>query len=273
MSVPPGAYGFSFHGIEGPLLAECPPDWPQIEIRQRQEAPHPVTRAFTDTRVEFPLIDGGSVVIDRDPARGTYRVPDILSGEELAHPYLVPVAAVHAYWADYETFHAGGFVADGRVWAILASREGGKSSLLAALCTAGFGIVSDDLIVTGHGQVFAGPRSIDLRRDAVPHFPGTRSLGMTGQRPRWRLDPGEVAPELPLGGWLMLAWGDTAQAQRVEPKARISRLAASRALKGPVRNPRQLLTLAARPMWIVTRPRGWDRMGQVLDLIQTTISR
>jgi hypothetical protein len=164
------------------------------------------------------------------------------------------------------------FVAAGKAWAIMASRRGGKSSLLAALSGADFQIVSDDLIVTDEERVFAGPRSVDLREDAVDHFPTIRSLGVAGRRDRWRLDPGEVAPEIPLGGWMTLKWGEHFGARRIEPAERIRLLAEGRTLRGPARGPGALHRLAARPMWEITRPRGWDRMDQVLSLVLETVT-
>ena len=267
-----GAYGFSFSGVDGPLLESFPKSWPETDIRQQLGAEDAVSRSLADLEAEFPLLDGGSVLVRRDPRCGVYRVPSMLSSDEIAHPYLVPVAAVHAYWNGYATFHAGGFIVDGKVWAILASRRGGKSSLLAALAKAGYGIVSDDLVVTDEERVFSGPRSIDLREDAVPNFPGTRSLGMAGRRPRWRLEPGDVPSELPLAGWLTLDWSDEMAMWKVEPGERIRLLAESRSLKGPAVDPSQFLRLTGKPMWTVGRPRGWELMDQTLNLLLETIS-
>ncbi len=267
-----GAYGFRFCGIEGPLLDEFPDSWPAVNVRQVLQTAGPVALSIDDSRAEVPLFNGGNVEVLRDPPAGTYYLSSLIPPDELAHPYLVPVAAVHALWNGYETLHAGGFVVNNRAWAVLASRRGGKSSLLAALSVAGFDIVSDDLIVTDSERVFAGPRSIDLRPDAVPHFPVTRSLGVAGRRPRWRVDPGSVPPEIPLGGWLTLHWGEEFKARRIEIGERIKLLAESRTLKGPNPDPGLMLRLAAKPMWAITRPRGWGQMGKVLDLILETVS-
>jgi hypothetical protein len=266
-----GAYGFGFAGVTGPLLDRFPSSWPKVVIRQELDSPPPVLRSLDDSRAEFPLLDGGSVVVHRDPPDGIYHLPHALSPDELAHPYLAPVAAVHAHWNGLDTFHAGGFVVNGRAWAILASKEGGKSSLLAALSVAGFDILSDDLTVTDGKRVFAGPRSIDLRRDAAAQFPSTRNLGVAGRRQRWRVDLGSVEPEVPLAGWLTLQWGKRLEAQRVEPADRFRMLTKNRSLALATPDPHRLLELVARTMWTITRPRGWDRMGQVLELISEKI--
>lgn len=270
MSGVPGAYGFRFPGVAGPLLANAPSTWPIVAVRQQIGAGEEPQRYLDDTQAEFPLVDGGSVVVDREPAAGTYRVAAELDPDALAHPYLAPVAAVHAHWHGFETFHAGGFVVDGRAWAVMATREGGKSSLLAALALAGLPIVSDDLIVADQHRVFAGPRSIDLREDAVAHFPASRNLGTVGRRDRWRIDPGEILPEVPLAGWMTIHWNDEFDAHRIEPGDRIRLLAENRTLKAPSPDPHLLLRLAAYPMWAISRPRGWERMGDTVNLVLET---
>jgi hypothetical protein len=263
-----GAYGFSFQGACGPLLTEFPPSWPSIELCYEATDPHSATARLGESSAEFPYAGGGSVLVNRYPRTGTYRFPRPLNAHELTHPYLVSVAATHAYWHGYETFHAGAFISGGRAWVVLAERHGGKSSTLAALATAGYPIVSDDLVVTDHELAFAGPRSVDLREDSAQRFPEARELGMVGYRPRWRLDPGEVPPETPLGGWLFLEWGDRVETESVEPRTRLRRLAVARALRGDVRQPSRLIELAAHSMWLVRRPQSWDCMSDVMNQIR-----
>ena len=265
---PMGAYGFSFRGVVGPLLSDFPDTWREINIRQVLANRPAAAQLVTQTNAEFALARGVSVAIERDPARATFYVPELLDGDELAHPYLVSVAAVHAYWRGFETFHAGGFIADNKAWIVLADRQGGKSSLMAALSAAGHSILSDDLIVTDHDRAFAGPRTIEMRGDAAEQFPGSRNLGVVGDRPRWRLDTDSVTPEVPLGGWLILRWGDMLGADLIKPPDRIQRLGDSRALRMTVRDPGRFLDLAALPMWELTRAQKWDHMNRTINLVR-----
>ena len=104
-------------------------------VREQGDASAPI-RIGPD-EATFPLLRGGSLVLRREERVATFTTPFRISDEELAHPHLAPVGAIFALWAGRESLHAGAFVADGRAWGVLGTREAGKSTLLAALHAAG----------------------------------------------------------------------------------------------------------------------------------------
>ena len=131
-----------------------------------------------------------------------------MSDQALVHPYLAPAAAVIARWLGREPFHAGAFALDGGAWGVLGEREAGKSSLLAWLSLQGRSVVCDDMLVVAGDTVFAGPRSVDLRRETAVRLGAGEELGMIGARERWRVGLPPIEPEVPLAGWVFLEWGD-----------------------------------------------------------------
>jgi hypothetical protein len=208
-----------------------------------------------DARATLPLVTGGRIVVDRRSSTAVYETPEPLDDYDLIHPYLAPAASVFARWRGQLAFHAGAFIADGRVWGLFAPREGGKSTTLWHLHREGVEIVADDLLVVDDGQVLAGPRSIDLRPGATvgsAHDPG-RGV-RTGTRSRVVLPP--IGSAAPLAGWVFLDWGDQVHLARLRPERAIGYLNTFRMAKWPVEDPRGMLDLAALPAWMLTRPRG-----------------
>lgn len=265
-----GAYGLAIRGGGSTYLVEAADAWPELEIVRR--AGNPVARRNGDAdHVEFPLLGGGVVLIDRSPARATYVTPQPLGDAELAHPYLVPAAAVHSYWLGRETFHAGAFVLADRVWAVVGPKLGGKSTLLAGMAARGLPIVADDLLVVDEAaHTFAGPRLIDLREGTGPLYRAA-SLGVVGGRERWRVRLPPTPARLPLGGWLFLEWGDGPAATRLDAGERLKAIGAHRSFHAAVTVPRIFLQLAALPAWKLVRPADED-YDPVLDLALDTVS-
>ncbi len=257
-----GAYGFRIGGVgeAGALLNDVPGDWPEIEIRQ-ESGPAEATelRVGTDD-ADLALITGGRVLITRQPPAAVFAVPVPLTIEEMVHPYLAPVASVHAVWRGWLPYHSGGVVVAGRVWGIVGGREVGKSSLAASFAVRGLPVVTDDVLVVDEDHfVYAGPRTLDLRRSAASHFGVGQDLGIVGRRERWRLNLEPVADRLPLGGWVFPAWGDEIRVERSGVANRLRCLAESRSVGGPDTNPKQLLRLTGLPAFNFVRPVDWDK--------------
>ncbi len=241
--------------------------WPEVEVTVRVTqvaAPQP---ALGDDAAVFPLLGGGQVTITRRPKRGDYIVPSPLTVDSIAHPYLMPVAAVHSHWLARSAFHAGGFVFQGGAWGVMGGRRGGKSTFLAGVAERGFDVLADDLLVIDDGAAFAGPRTLDLREDAGSRFPGARDLGVVGARPRWRLCLPPAPPSTPLVGWLLLGWSDHPEVHSVGVTDRLRALAAGRTVKGARGDASQLLHLARLPSFAVRQTPRWDAAPGLLDMV------
>ena len=251
-----GAYGLRFSGPVGDLLIEAPESWPLVSISQRVGSVNGRTEEFAEEEAELALVDGWASLVRR-PAVVDFTFQRMMTEGEIAHPFLTRAAAAHTYWLRRESFHAGAFVANGKAWAVAADREGGKSSTLAGLALAGLPIVVDDLVAAGETAMFAGPRSIDLREGAARFLDAGESMGLHGGRTRFRLRLGPVPPEIEVGGWIFLEWGDTVETVPLEPFERLQHLMAHRMVKGPAQlDPRGLLGLAALPGYVLRRPKS-----------------
>lgn len=214
----------------------------------------------------------GRLEIDR-AARSTTVVRHApMTPDELVHPHLAPTAVIAGHWLGRAAFHAGAFAVDGRVWGVLGAREMGKSSLLMSIHGSGLPVVSDDLVVVEDGQVFSGPRCIDLRQSAADRFGSGRPLGRVGRRERWRVDLPDIAPRLPLGGWVLLGWSDGVVVEAVEGSYRLAALATHRALLARGTAHPALLDLAMLPMVLFSRPRDWGRVEVGLDRLLEGLS-
>jgi hypothetical protein len=269
-----GAYGVRLANVDeaAELLVPAGADWPALTIEQRLgtgEAPHDW---MTERAATITLRNGGEIAIDRGAGRVVFVLPRPVGPAELVHPLLAPVGGVMAWWYGRECFHAGGFVLDGRVWAVLGDRGAGKSTTMGWLALNGHGIVCDDLLVVGDGAVFAGPRSVDLRESAAEHLGAGEALGMVGARERWRLTVGPVESGLELAGSIFLGWGERVEAVVLPGRERLARVRAHRGVTIPPRDPTVLLDLAALPAWELRRPRSWDSLEPAGELLLATLA-
>jgi hypothetical protein len=194
-----------------------------------------------------------------------YGLPRKLSPEELIHPYLAPAAAIVGHWMGRLSFHAGAFVRDDGVWALVGDREAGKSSMLAWLALHGHDVLTDDLLVLEGGSAYAGPRSIDLRADAAEKLRAGTPLGTVGARERWRLTLSPLDRELPFRGWIFLAWGDTVAARRLAGSDCLNRLIVNLTVRLPAADPADLLEVATLPAWELQRPMDWRAMRSTAE--------
>ena len=267
-----GAYGFRLEGAGQRLLLPVPPEWPLISVIQEvAEASPPPGLEIGDQHATVPLIGGGMAIVDRLPPQAVFRVLDQLTEDEIAHPYLGPIAALHAHWLGRQTFHGGALVVADRAWGVLGGRQAGKSSLLAEAERLGFPVLADDLLVLEGRNVFAGPRSLDLRQPAALHFGAGRPLGVVGQRERWRVDLAPVPLSVPLAGWIFLQWGPPPGTEPIAIRDRLVRLAVSRTVKVSS-DPAPLLRLAALPAVQLTGPKRWETLSPLFEGLLETIA-
>lgn len=258
-----GAYGLALDGVDAAaaFLVDAHPDWPQFELTNTIGLADGSGDRLDDRRAQLRLRSGGEILVDR-AGRVEFVTPEPLSAAELVHPYLAPVAAVAARWFARESFHGGAFVLGEDVWAVLADREGGKSTTLAWLAACGLPIVCDDMLVLEDGKPFAGPRVLDLRADAAERLGVGEYLGVVGARERWRLRLDDVPRGSRLRGWVFLEWGREIAVERVGGSARLPRLLAHLGLRVPPLGPDRVLELAGLPAWELRRPNGWDRFEE-----------
>ena len=257
---PLGAYGLALEGVDtaASLFVTAPAEWPRFRITAAVGDAGPGREYATDDHARLVLRTGGQIEIDRAAAEVRFTLPFELGPHALVHPYLAPAAALIARWLGRESFHGGAFVAGGGVWGVLGERELGKSSLLAWLALHGQSVVTDDMLIVSDGRAFAGPRSVDLRRETAEELGAGEPLGVVGQRERWRVTLPPVEPELPFRGWVFLAWGDAVEVEPVEPSERLARLLRHRGVRLPPADHDKLLALAALPALELARPRRWE---------------
>jgi hypothetical protein len=210
--------------------------------------------------------------VDRASASATIAMPAPPSDAVLAHPYLAPIAAIVARWLGHNAFHSGAVTVGDGAWAVLGGSGSGKSSLIASLHERGCGVMADDLLVVAGGRALAGPLCVDLRTDAARALGRGRSVGVAGGRERWRIDTGPAPAELPLSGFVTLAWADEVRAQPVPVADRLPRLFESLALAAAPPDPDALVDLATLPMLELERPRRYDALaessGRLLDALK-----
>src|SRR5439155_21911109 len=120
----------------------------------------------------------------------------------------------------------------------------GKSSTIAAWAEAGYGVLTDDVLVIRDGAGLAGPRCIDLRPDAVPEHGDAEPLGFVGARDRWRLQSAPVPAEIPFRGWFVLGWGEEVALKEIPEDRRIPTVFGNLSLRVPPLDPRPLASLA-----------------------------
>ncbi len=270
-------YGLRVTGLDDVAELRDPIDQPAggipVHVSQSTRRPPPLVE-LDDHRNVRELLTGRVLDLDRDSHRATF-FGEPLSRDQLAHPYLGPVAVIFNRWAGREVFHAGAFVADGRAWIVLGPRTAGKSTLTAALAASGVEVLADDIVVTDGTTVFAGPRCVDLREPIPGHaLPGpalASGPARLGTRTRIALPP--INSRWPLGGWFFLGWGDELSVEPIAIPALLRRLSVIRCAPELASDPGQLLTLAGFPGWVLRRPKEWTELaGGIEELLATAAS-
>ncbi|MGH2870782.1 MAG: hypothetical protein ACRDNK_24835 [Solirubrobacteraceae bacterium] len=270
---PGGAWGLRFDDLDVParLLVPAGPDWTSVALEVAVE----VTVAGRDSsaapgwgpdRASYSLFGGHRIEIRRDPPGVRLLLGSPTPAECVLAPHLSSAASTIAYWGGRCAMHAGAFEHDGGVWLLLGDKGDGKSSTLGWMAKAGLAVLADDLVVVDRDQVFAGPRCVDLRRDAAASLSAGRDLGIIGTRERWRIDLPPCPPSLPLRGTIQLGWGK-ASVSSVPAGERLGLLIEHRALALPWTNAESLLDLAARPTLSWRRPRGWETAASSIEAL------
>ena len=273
-----GAYGFQILGLRdhAPGLLKTPTDWPELRIVRegpvdRDEIPAPGTIQLDDQRVVLWLVGGDRLEIVRSGLTAHLATSQTLSDEAIIHPYLGLTAAFASRWLGRHVLHGGAFLLNGEAWGVIAEKAGGKSSTLAALHEADVPVLTDDVLVLEGTTVFAGPRSIDLRESSAALL-GGEALGFLGTRERWRLRPGAVPPAVPLAGFVHLEWGDELLIEPLESRERLSRLIAQSFPRPEASDALQLLELAARPAWRLSRPNRLSLLEESMTRLLETLA-
>jgi hypothetical protein len=266
-----GAYGLHLPDLEdaADLLVEAPEQWMPWQVVLATGSGMP-TEFVEQSRARMRSAPSGWVDIELATHTSTMHLPRELPHAHIAHPFLGSTAVVVAHWRGVQSFHAGAFVTQRGVWAILGNKGAGKSSLLAALSCVGVPILTDDLLVIGEElQGFAGPRCIDLRRETASALGVGVALGVVGTRERWRLHLDSVAAELPLAGWICLDWGEPAMLA-MTVQERISALYENIGLRVVQHDPStlaRLMDLLALPMVRVRRSRGIAALTETAEAV------
>ena len=180
--------------------------------------------------------------------------------EDLLHPYLAPAAALAHLWAGNEALHAGAFATSAGAVALLAEKEGGKSTTLAWLADEHrLPVLSDDLVVVERGSILSGPRCLDLRRASAVHLLSIAAAHQVRNAERVRITlPGAPAKAVAIAT-VVLRWGRRTRLEATRAADRPRELLPHRMYGHRVTgDPRAILELAALPMLILTRPRTQD---------------
>lgn len=218
------------------------------------------------------LASGGSAILDRRQSRARMSVPADATDGALVHPFLAPVALIMARWRGHEGMHGGAVATSDGVWAVLSHKTGGKSTTLASLALAGLDVFSDDVLVIAEGVAFAGPRSIDLRKEAAQRLGVGEPMGRVGTRDRWRFALDPVPAELPLRGWITLGWGDAVTVTPLRGAERLAALIPHRGVRLEPTTPTALLELSELPHLRLTRPQRWDSLGDTASRLADAIA-
>lgn len=268
------AYGLVFRGVRGEGLSDPDPDTNPVvtvTVTVHHSAVEPRPQQLDDDVAVLDLA-GGQLVLDRDQATAAFYVRSAIGPDELVHPYLSPVASIFNWWMGRTSLHAGAFVLEERAWGLLGEREAGKSTTLAWLHRAGFGVVADDVVVVEDTMAQTGPRSLDLRPKAA-EFLASQELVVVrdGERSRLHLPP--LARAHPMAGWVVLEEGPEVEVASVPPAERLSRLAGHLAIRRPPADPAQLLALGSLPMWVWRRPRRLDAVADAVNTLLDVLGR
>jgi hypothetical protein len=267
-----GAYGLRITGIDADaMLVPAGLDWPHLRIVVSVEDSPLTEELLTEDRADLRLRTGGRVAVDRATGVARFIVLRPLTDHELVHPFLAPAAAVMAHWLDRPCFHAGAFVSDGGVWAVVGDRESGKSSMLAWLALHSHAVVADDILVLDNGGgVYAGPRSIDLREETADRLGVGEPLGRIGARSRWRMSLPPIQEQLPFRGWFFLEWNDVLEMTRLRGSDCLTRLLQQLTVRMRPPRPEAMLELSALPAWELRRPRDWPLFDEAAHLLLET---
>lgn len=243
--------------------------WHDLELDVvRADPPHETRATTTDSSATLEVAGDLRVHVTRHPLAARISAARPISTNELIHPLMVYVGAAVAHWTQRTSFHAAAVVLGGKAWLFLGPPHAGKSTLAASLHARGHVVMADDLAVLDDRTVLAGPPVADLREAAARHL-ATKAVVSSGRgRIRWRADLGDAPYEVPLGGFVSLAWSEKTQMRRADAAERLTALARSDALwSGPVTTT-AFLDLLDAPFYVLERKEDWATMGDVIRIIE-----
>lgn len=270
------AYGFRWTGLVDDALAVGGANgWPTVSVRQI------LVSDRGSREIEGVGADSASIQtlaarlrLDRLSSSLEIRAHERLPVTDVIHPTLWPAASVFARWHERETFHAGAISFDGEgAWAILGERGAGKSSLLAAMARDGVEVLADDLLVVAGQRCFAGPRCIDLRKEAAAALGIASDTPLVRSTERRRLRLGPCAGEYALRGFVYLRWGAEIRLERLLPVERLPALLEHRRIAGLGADFEHLLDLVALPALRLTRPHDWAATRRLLTKLEPALTQ
>src|SRR5256885_7934349 len=188
MSAMAAAFGFRIAGIHGdPWLAvhDCE-DWPLLTFDRDPELP-----------------EAAGVRVDASSLRAI--VPGSWSDENILHPGLALAALDLAAARGVDSLHAAALLGPDGAWALVGTKEAGKSTLVGHFAALGADVLTDDVLVLEGNRCLAGPRFVDLRPSAAERMRGTIAA-RGGTRGRLLLPPAPASA--PLARLVYPAWGD-----------------------------------------------------------------
>lgn len=260
-----GAYGISLSELaQHEVVPAAEREWPEYTI---EWSAGPAAPSELTDRV--PVMGGGELFLDNSARRVLFSDADRPSPAAFLHPWLSLIATVVSRARGFDTFHAGGVVIGGKVWAFLGEKEAGKTSTLAWLAQHGWTVTSDDLVVIDGDRSYAGPGCLDLREEAARHLGlGTRETLLPG-RDRWRVWLPSPPASTPFGGFILPEWGREASVEPVPTTERVRRVIAHRAYLVPQGQERRIVELCAFPMFAWRRPRDFAQLpGAATTLVR-----
>jgi hypothetical protein len=241
------AYGFRIDGAADSrwLSLRGAESWPLLRIERDPAMP----------AAALPRIDERGFT-----ATVTGRRPD----DELLHPHLGTLALMLAERRGTDSMHAGAVLGPEGAWALVGTKQAGKSTLLGSLAQSGATVLADDVLVMKAGRVLAGPRLVDLRPSAARQL-GASTVVRGGMRRRLLLPPAPAESEL--AGLVYLGWGGEPSLEPLRAPERLARLMARREQDGWPRSRELLLDLASLPAFELRRPKRWDALSTAVNVL------
>ena len=261
-----GAYGLRLDGLDTPLLvSHVPESWPGVRVALDHNSLPPDRSSYGEGAIDLSFETGWGITLRREESTITFQLPPCATVDDLVHPYLASAAMHFAGWLGHSTFHGGAFVQQGHAFAVFAHKNGGKSTTLAALAGSGIHVIADDLLVIDKSaSALSGPRSIDLRPEAVTDHVVEPVRG--DERRRLRLPP--IEPTHPVAGVFLLGWADKFSIEPLTPSERV--IALTQHCPPVVARTSAMLELSRLPMWRVNRLRDLSCLDDVCDRILQT---
>src|SRR5436190_21496449 len=223
-----GVYGLTIVGLAGAeeWMQALPHCSPPLRVETARDAARSFERAALDgTAADLRLVGGGRLRMRRGDERAVFSFPEMPPDEDLLHPYLAPAAALAHLWAGREALHGGAFATSAGAVALLAEKDGGKSTTLAWLAAEHrLPVLADDLIVLREGAALSGPRCLDLRRSSPLNSLNLDTARLVRNGERLRIPLAGAPPEARLVAVVVLRWGARTRLDTPGPADRLREL-------------------------------------------------